>query len=159
MQTDVAAIERVIISHWHSDHSGGLLSLLKYRNTLIEQKQASDAPKLVVDVHPDRPIARGIAPPSIGKVICRLAPDPTFEEIEAMPVIVEKIDTGHVVSGRTVYVSGEIPRVTEYEGGIIGGVRFVQGKDGSGEWVKEEVIHIPRSASSFDSLHASANNG
>lgn len=49
----IKTLERIVLSHWHKDHSGGLLSLLELRNTL-----SPDAP-VTVDLHPDRPIARG----------------------------------------------------------------------------------------------------
>lgn len=80
LQVDTAQIERVILSHWHSDHSGGLLTFLRTRQ---ESASASAAQPnaCVVDLHPDRPIARGIS--SMGRVIGRLPNDPTFEEIRA----------------------------------------------------------------------------
>lgn len=41
-----------------------------------------------------------------------------------------------MVAGDTVWVSGEIPRVTEWEGGLLGGVRWNEDKR---DWVNEEV--------------------
>lgn len=138
MQVPVHLIERIILSHWHADHSGGMLSFLHYRS-----KICGDAIPCVTDLHPDRPIARGIAP--LGKVIGRLPADPTFEEIEAAGGIVETHGEGHTVAGGTVWVSGEIPRVTSFEAGLPGGVRWlnVQGED---KWVKEEEIMDERYA-------------
>ena len=73
-------------------------------------------------------------------MICRLPADPTFEEVESLGAVVEKHAEGHTVAGGTVWVSGEIPRVTGYEGGILGGVRWVtQGADKDGKWVPDEV--------------------
>ncbi|KAF8134599.1 hypothetical protein EV363DRAFT_1213933 [Boletus edulis] len=54
MQTPVDDVETVILSHWHSDHSGGMLSFLGMRSP--------SARPCSVDLHPDRPEARGIAP-------------------------------------------------------------------------------------------------
>ena len=111
MQTPVDSIERLVLSHWHSDHSGGILSFLKYRNSILDLKVPSDSAtpttntnpsRLIVDLHPDRPIARGIAPPPGDKVLCRLAEDPKFEEIEALGARVEKFREPHVVAGGTV---------------------------------------------------------
>ena len=135
LQVDTAQIERVILSHWHSDHSGGLLTFLRTRQ---ESASASAAQPnaCVVDLHPDRPIARGIS--SMGRVIGRLPNDPTFEEIRALGGVPETHAEGHAVSGGTVWVSGEIPRVTEFEGGLPSGVRWVE-KDGKTDWVPEEV--------------------
>ncbi|KAK0461194.1 uncharacterized protein EV420DRAFT_185457 [Desarmillaria tabescens] len=119
-------------SHWHSDHSGGLLSFLKHRTSGVASTQAPCA----VDVHPDRPFARGIAPgPKYDKVIGALPPDPTFELIEEAGGLVEAHAEAHVVAGNTVYVSGEIPRITPFEQGILGGMRW---KDG--QWTEEPIV-------------------
>lgn len=133
MQTPIDKIERIILSHWHSDHSGGLLSFLKLRAQSDVQSET-----VIIDLHPDRPIARGIAPAPHDKVICRLPADPTFDQIEAAGGKVDLHAEGHVVGDGTVWVSGEIPRVTPFEGGLPGGVRWVDGA-GKGSWVKEEV--------------------
>ena len=124
-------VKRVITSHWHRDHTGGLLSFLELR-------KSSPTP-CVVDVHPDRPIARGIAPgPLYDKVVAALAPDPTFELIEKAGGVLEKHREGHLVAGGTVWVSGEIPRITSFEDGILGGMRWVE--DDGGKWVSDQVI-------------------
>lgn len=130
MKIPVEKVERIITSHWHRDHTGGLLSFLELR------KSASTP--CVVDVHPDRPNARGIAPgPKYDKVIAALPPDPTFELIEKGGGVLEKHRERHYVAGGTVWVSGEIPRVTEFEDGILGGMRWVE--DDGGKWIRDQV--------------------
>ncbi|EEB90854.1 hypothetical protein MPER_10887, partial [Moniliophthora perniciosa FA553] len=100
---------RAIISHWHSDHTGGLLSVLNLRN---QNRDANSRSTCVVDVHPDRPVARGIAP------------GPKYDKVGS------------------VWVSGEIPRVTEFESqGLLGAMRW---KDR--EWVPEPHIMDERYA-------------
>lgn len=122
-----------MISHWHADHTGGLISFLDRRSQEV-------GVNTIIDVHPNRPTARGIAPPPSGKVICQLPRDPSFEEIEAHGGTVEKHQDGHAVAGGTVWVSGEIPRVTPFEKGLIGGVRFTPNEDGNaGSWSEEPV--------------------
>ena len=127
----------------HSDHSGGLLALLRYRRDMIAHT-SSEATKrapqhIIVDLHPDRPIARGIAPPpTYTKVIGRLPEDPSFDEIQDAGGTVELNANGHTAGGGTVYVSGSIPRVTEFEGGLLGGVRWFE-DNGKGEWKAESV--------------------
>ena len=77
-----------------------------------------------------------------GRVVGRLPDDPTFEQIEALGGVVERHAEGHAVAGDTVWVSGEIARVTHFEGGLPSGVRWVEKEGGGhleGEWVKEEV--------------------
>ncbi|KAI0697733.1 beta-lactamase-like protein [Cerioporus squamosus] len=128
LQVPIERVERIILSHWHCDHSGGMLAFLKHRRVNCPP----DTPPCVVDLHPDRPIARGIAP---------------FEQIEALGGVVEKHAEGHAVAGGAVWVSGEIPRVTHFEGGLPSGVRWVEQEGGEhGEWVKEEDIMDERYA-------------
>ncbi|KAA1476800.1 metallo-beta-lactamase protein [Dentipellis sp. KUC8613] len=140
------AIERVVLSHWHSDHSGGLLALLAARAADGETARDLEPSPCIVDVHPSRPHARGIAPPPYTTPICRLKADPTFAQIAAAGARVEAHAEPHVVAGGGVYVSGEIPRVTSWEGGLPGAVRWVveggggEGGEGKGRWVPEEHI-------------------
>ncbi|GJE95875.1 MBL-fold metallohydrolase domain-containing protein [Phanerochaete sordida] len=143
LKVPIERVSRVVLSHWHSDHSGGILAFLRLRNAAAGPEHG----RCVVDLHPDRPEARGIAPPPRGKVICRLAADPTFEELEREGAVVEKHDEGHVVAGGTLFVSGEIPRITAYEQGLIGGVRWKPTEAApKGEWVSEEHIMDERYA-------------
>ncbi|KZT04581.1 Metallo-hydrolase/oxidoreductase [Laetiporus sulphureus 93-53] len=142
MHVPTHRIDRIILSHWHSDHSGGMLSFLRIR---AEDPASASAPPCVVDLHPSRPIARGMAPQPQGIVIGRHPPDPTFEQLREAGAVVETHKEGHAVADGTVWVSGEIPRVTEFEGGLPGGVRWVE-KEGKGEWVKEDHLMDERYA-------------
>ena len=54
----------------------------------------------------------------------------------------EAHEEGHAVADGTVWVSGEIPRVTPFEAGLIGGMRFTPNdtEEGiSGGWSEEPV--------------------
>ncbi|KAH8078045.1 beta-lactamase-like protein [Cristinia sonorae] len=149
LQIPVQRISRVVLSHWHSDHSGGLLSFLRIRKAAFADPDCDPVnPGLVVvDLHPDRPIARGIAPGGPTKVIGQLATDPRFEEIEELDGFIEKHSKEHLVAEDTVYVSGEIPRVTPWEQGLLGAVRWVGDEESKrGEWVEEEQIMDERYA-------------
>ncbi|KAH9832331.1 beta-lactamase-like protein [Rhodofomes roseus] len=141
MHIDTHKIERIILSHWHSDHSGGMLSFLRIRTQSASQ-EASRSP-CVVDLHPDRPVARGISVQ--GKVIGRLPNDPTFDEIRELGGVPETHAEGHVVADGTVWVSGEIPRVTDFESGLPGAVRWLE-NEGKPDWVAEEHIMDERYA-------------
>ncbi|KAJ7287423.1 beta-lactamase-like protein [Mycena rebaudengoi] len=135
MQVPIGNISRVVLSHWHSDHTGGLLSFLQLRN----QTASSTTRDLVVDCHPERPISRGMARgPLYDMVFAALPDDPTFEDIECAGALVEKNTEGHSVAGGSIWVSGEIPRNTSFENGIPGAKRWVT--DDGGRWISDELI-------------------
>ena len=162
LRVPVERISRVVLSHWHSDHSGGLISFLKYRADVSRGTQSGEGAVkedvnleegVVVDVHPSRPSLRGIAPalahsppaplltsspdatPAIDPslVLCALPPDPSLPQILASGGKIEKHAEEHVVADGCVWVSGEVPRVTEWEGGLGGGVRWVPGGEAEGD--------------------------
>ncbi|KDQ63055.1 hypothetical protein JAAARDRAFT_168479 [Jaapia argillacea MUCL 33604] len=145
MKTPVDKIGCVVLSHWHSDHSGGLLSFLRYRREYMAKEQISETGQIVIDLHPDRPLARGISPPPFDRVMARLPDDPTFEEIETAGGTVQLNKVGHLVARGTVYVSGEIPRVTSYEAGIPGAKRWFE-EAGTGRWEAEPHVMDERYA-------------
>ena len=140
MKVPVLTVERIILSHWHADHSGGMLAFLKYRReAMARAPEDKQIPECVVDVHPDRPIARGFAPPPKEKPVCRLPEDPSFDALKGPGAKVETHAEPHVVADGTIYVSGEIPRVTTFERGLIGNMRWVPDSENKGHWVEDNV--------------------
>ncbi|EEQ92147.2 metallo-beta-lactamase superfamily protein [Blastomyces dermatitidis ER-3] len=133
LRLDLSSVERIQLSHWHRDHSGGMLKAIRMIN---EAKKGKGLPNddLVVDLHPSRPDYRGI---QMGKEIVSLEADPTFQEIEQAGAKVENHDETHTVLGNMFLISGEIPRKTEYETGLKYGVRFDQA---AGKWDSDELI-------------------
>ncbi|KAK8055557.1 hypothetical protein PG993_000784 [Apiospora rasikravindrae] len=133
---DVGAIEHVVLSHWHRDHSGGLVSAVRMISEAASEKKTTASSPVVVDVHPDRPAFRGVRVPATQEPIS-LQADPTFRELRDAGAVVRSEDGVHTVLDDMFLVSGEIPRETGYEGGIRGGIAF---NETSGEWESDELI-------------------
>ncbi|KAK0906968.1 hypothetical protein LTR91_015422 [Friedmanniomyces endolithicus] len=130
LRAPLGDIEAIHLSHWHRDHSGGMLKVL-------EMAGAAGAKSISVDLHPDRPDYRGI----IAMAPISMEADPTFEEIEKAGGRVEKHGEAHGVLENCFMVSGEIPRVTKYELGLKRGIRFAKE---TGKWEEDTLIKDER---------------
>jgi 7,8-dihydropterin-6-yl-methyl-4-(beta-D-ribofuranosyl)aminobenzene 5'-phosphate synthase len=143
-------VEAIHLSHWHRDHSGGMVRALE----MITDARGKGVAPVVVDLHPDRPDLRGTRPPGMDTV--SLGADPTFEEVEEAGGEVVKIDQPHTVLGGMFATSGEIPRVTEYEQGLRFGVRLREGKWVEDTLLKDERILMCKLKSELNSASASS---
>jgi hypothetical protein len=123
----------VHVSVAENAQTGGMLKAIQM---ILEEKKAkcSQDSRLVVDVHPSRPDYRGFV---VADKIISLEADPTFADIEEAGAMVEKNDGLHTVLDDMFLISGEIPRVTAYEQGLRGAVRF---DSSEGEWFSDEKI-------------------
>ncbi|KAK2788601.1 hypothetical protein FQN53_003453 [Emmonsiellopsis sp. PD_33] len=130
---DLSRVERIHLSHWHRDHSGGMLKTIQMIKEAKKVKEESNQ-DLVVDLHPSRPDYRGFR---MGPETISLQADPSFEEIEAAGAKVEKHSSAHTVLDNMFLISGEIPRVTDYETGLKYAIRF---NKATGEWHEDEAI-------------------
>lgn len=136
LRADLASIEHIHLSHWHRDHSGGMLEAIRMVNAARIQPGADTKPDgVTVDLHPGRPDYRGLVTPA--GMIVSLEADPTFDEIENAGGVVQKHDEPHTVLDGFFLASGKIPRVTPYEVGIRGGMRFIKE---TGAWISDEAI-------------------
>ncbi|KAF4834491.1 7,8-dihydropterin-6-methyl-4-(beta-D-ribofuranosyl)-aminobenzene-5'-phosphate synthase [Colletotrichum tropicale] len=115
LRADAGQIELITLSHWHRDHSGGMLKVL-------DMIRGSSAERW-----------RSVP----GMPVISLEADPTFEEVEAHGGTVTKNDQSHTVLDNTFLISGEIPRVSGYEAGFRFGMRFDKTK---GEWEQDEKM-------------------
>jgi 7,8-dihydropterin-6-yl-methyl-4-(beta-D-ribofuranosyl)aminobenzene 5'-phosphate synthase len=130
---DLASIELIQLSHWHRDHSGGLLRAIEMI-TQAKTVSPSTNPPVVVDLHPSRPDYRGFM---MGETPISMEADPSFEEIATKGGKIERSSVAHTVLDDMFLVSGEIPSVTGYEKGIRNGIRF---QEQTGKWEKDEEI-------------------
>lgn len=112
---DLATIEAVFLSHWHSDHSGALTAAVA---AVADARRMAGLAAPLVSLHPDRPDQRGTLNPN-GTMIL-LPPEPTFEALEAAGGHVVKHAEGHALCEGFVFGSGRIDRVTDYETGLVG---------------------------------------
>ncbi|KAF2837150.1 metallo-beta-lactamase superfamily protein [Patellaria atrata CBS 101060] len=133
LKLDLAPVEVVFLSHWHRDHSGGMLDAI---HTIKSAKKLNYAAprELVADLHPARPDYRGFR---FAEQFISMEADPSFPEIDHAGGKVDKQSKSHTVLDDMFLVSGEIPRQTSYEIGLPNGVRFE--KD-TGGWKKDEEI-------------------
>jgi len=128
-------LERIVLSHWHRDHSGGMLEVVRTAAQARSSSKQAKVPPVVVDLHPARPMYRGIRLPEMSPL--SFEADPSFADIEKMGGKVEKSTNTHTILDDMFLVSGEIPRVTEYEQGLRFGVRL---DEGSKDWEKDEAM-------------------
>ena len=131
LRAEVGEIEAIQLSHWHRDHSGGMLKALAMI-TGEQKKVISGNPRVHVDLHPARPKYSGFHPP--GMSVISMESDPSFDDIERVGGVLVKSDQPHTLLDDMFLVSGEIPRVTAYETGLKFGVRFWEE---TGEWLED----------------------
>ncbi|KAK4689919.1 hypothetical protein P7C73_g206, partial [Tremellales sp. Uapishka_1] len=136
MAVPLEKLDAIVLSHWHRDHSGGIVRALEMRQALTSQP-------LKVDLHPARPLRRGISQPPNPKPLIALPADPTFEEIGAANGKVELHDEFHELDGSGVGVSGEIKRRYEFERGLPGAITYMKDGDEEG-WFTDELIKDER---------------
>ncbi|KAJ4252396.1 hypothetical protein NW762_010994 [Fusarium torreyae] len=123
--SDVGAI---MLSHWHKDHSGGLLSAIR-----LAGKDKAISEPVIVALPLDKPDYRGV----MFDQPISLEPDPTMKEIQDAGGRTIVVDQACTVLEDTFLISGEIPRQTPYEGGIPGGIRYDLSK---AKWTQDELI-------------------
>jgi 7,8-dihydropterin-6-yl-methyl-4-(beta-D-ribofuranosyl)aminobenzene 5'-phosphate synthase len=125
---DFGAIEAVVLSHGHWDHGGGLLKALELMRTAAPEHHAP------IYLHPGMFAERGQRQPDGGVLPTAILPQPQdFADAGARPVVT---DRPQLLLDDMFYVSGEIPRVTTYETGLVNQVR----RTGDGMWEPDPLI-------------------
>ena len=135
---DFGAIEAMVLSHGHWDHAGGLPKA-------IEMVRAANGGAAVpLYLHPGMFRERGGRAPDGGVLPMDRVPAPeAWAAMGADPIVTTQpaVIAGHVL------VSGEIPRVTDYETGLPGQVSRAseQAPWESDEWLADErfiAVHL-----------------
>jgi 7,8-dihydropterin-6-yl-methyl-4-(beta-D-ribofuranosyl)aminobenzene 5'-phosphate synthase len=99
MNVDWTAAEAVVISHGHNDHTGGLLEALR-----------ACGRRVPVILHPDALLPKLKTVP----VLRTIGAPHRWEQVEETGCLLATRETVHLAAG--VQTSGEIPRVTAFEG-------------------------------------------
>ncbi len=123
---DLGNVDTIVVSHGHMDHSGGLEWLLK------------SVPKPVrIILHPTAYVQRYLTLPTGERI--RFPLTVRKEELQQEGVeIVESVEP-ILAANETVLVTGQVPRVTDFEKGMPGAVMDVEGE------VVQDPIHDDQS--------------
>lgn len=129
LAADLAPVEAIMLSHGHWDHAGAMLLAL----TMIRGRNGGR--DIFFDAHPDMFRTRAVKLPN-GSVR-QMEDIPTIDDLTSFGAKVVTSRVPHALLDGMVHVSGEIPRVTEYERGYPGQVRRTE--DGQG-WEPDELL-------------------
>lgn len=126
---DLGKVGAIVLSHGHSDHAGGMLRALD----LI--RGAGGPASVPFYAHPDMFRQRGSKRPDGSFLIMEDVPQPRALTLHGAEVITTT-EAALVLDG-FAWVSGEIPRVTEYEKGLPGQHRRTDEGDA---WEPDELL-------------------
>lgn len=114
---DFGGIEAAVLSHGHWDHAGGIPRAL---GMILAANGARSVP---LYLHPGMFHERGGQQPDGGVLPMDRVPTPKeWRDFGAEPIVTDQPAT---CLDDMFYISGEIPRVTSYEKGLVGQVRRV----------------------------------
>ncbi|MBS0638396.1 MAG: MBL fold metallo-hydrolase [Proteobacteria bacterium] len=114
---DFGAIEAAMLSHGHWDHAGGIPRALSMINA------ANGSKPIPLYLHPGMFHERGQRQPDGGVFPMDNVPVPAlWREYGAEPVVTDQPDT---CLDDLFWISGEIPRLTAYEKGLVNQVRRI----------------------------------
>ena len=126
---DFSAITDVVLSHGHWDHAGGMEVAVEH---IVENRGAGH---VNCYMHPGMFFQRGSTLPS--GVIFPMESIPTGEDLRKLGAKVICTDQPQFIGNGAFYLSGEIPRVTSYEKGLINQVRRLN--DGA-NWEPDPLV-------------------
>ncbi|MBM3574024.1 MAG: MBL fold metallo-hydrolase [Alphaproteobacteria bacterium] len=126
---DFGAINAAVLSHGHWEYAGGLPMAL----SLMRQANTERVPDMYV--HPDMFHQRGTRHPNGDTLAHKTIP--SAAEMESIGARVVASASPVTILDHRFYVSGEIPRVTAYETGVLNHMRRT--KDGK-DWEPDPLI-------------------
>lgn len=126
---DLGTVEAMVLSHGHWDHAGAMLRALQL---MLDRNGAR---KVGCFVHPDMFRRRALKMPNGS--FRPMEDVPSVADLEAHGGEVVSTRESQIIAGETVFVSGEIPRRTEFETGLPGQHRRTA--DGKG-WELDELL-------------------
>lgn len=130
---DLGRVEAIVLSHGHWDHAGAMLRALQL---ILDRNGGQPVPCYT---HPD--MFRTRASKQRDGSMRVMADVPSVEALTSHGARVVSTTEPQLVAGDTVYLSGEIPRVTRFERGLPGQHRRTL--DGTG-WEPDEAIRDER---------------
>jgi 7,8-dihydropterin-6-yl-methyl-4-(beta-D-ribofuranosyl)aminobenzene 5'-phosphate synthase len=130
---DLGPVESIVLSHGHWDHAGGMLRALQL---IMDRNGGQPVPCYT---HPDMFRTRAMKRPD--GALLQMEDIPSVAALTSHGARVIITTESQLVAADTVYVSGEIPRVTPFERGLPGQHRRTL--DGTG-WEPDELIQDER---------------
>jgi 7,8-dihydropterin-6-yl-methyl-4-(beta-D-ribofuranosyl)aminobenzene 5'-phosphate synthase len=130
---DLGPVEAIVVSHGHWDHAGAMLRALQL---ILDRNGGQRVPCYT---HPD--MFRTRASKQRDGSMRVMADVPSVDALTSHGARVVNTTAPQLVAGDTLYVSGEIPRVTRFERGLPGQHRRML--DGTG-WEPDEAIRDER---------------
>lgn len=121
-------IDAAVFSHGHWDHVGGMTTALRL------MASAKGGQKTPVHVNEGMFVERAMQRPDGSRLPFEKVPSPAELEESGGEVVMG--DEPRLLLDDTYFLSGEIPRVTNYEKGLLGQVR----RTSKGDWEADELI-------------------
>lgn len=135
---DFGAVTDIVLSHGHWDHASGMLAAIE-QATLVRGAGGINA-----YMHPGMFSQRGLTLPS--GLVFPFENVPSEQELISVGAHVICTDQAQTMGQGAFYLSGEIPRVTPYETGLVGQVRRPTASDA---WQPDPLVMDER----FVSVH------
>lgn len=122
-------LHAVVLSHGHTDHTRGLMGLIKRYGR----------PRIPIVLHPDAYLKRKNVQPD-GRESEHIPPSKRDLEAEDVKLIEERGPT--MLLGDHALISGQIPRATPYEKGSPAQVAWIDGKWQPDPWIHDDQAVI-----------------